>query len=65
MHACVIMHNMIIESDRKTRPWHVGPYECEGPFADVDHQVHADFVEFVAMYAEIYDSIFYANKIIS
>jgi hypothetical protein len=39
MQACMIMHNMIIENDRKTRVRHVGPYECQGPLAEVDHQV--------------------------
>ena len=56
MHACVIMHNMIIESDRKTQARHVGPYECEGPLADVDHQVPADFADFIAMHAKIRDT---------
>jgi hypothetical protein len=37
MQACVIMHNMIIENDRKTRAKHIGPYECQGPLAEVDH----------------------------
>jgi hypothetical protein len=37
MQACVIMHNMIIENDRKTRARHVGPYECQGPLAEVPH----------------------------
>jgi hypothetical protein len=38
VHFCVIMHNMVIESDRKTRAnGYIGPYECHGPLVDV-HQ---------------------------
>ncbi|KAK1652146.1 hypothetical protein QYE76_069951 [Lolium multiflorum] len=54
MQACVIMHNMIIEDDRKNHVRsHVGPYECQGPLAEVDHELPADFL---AMHAEIRDS---------
>jgi hypothetical protein len=28
MQFWVIMHNMIIKNDRKTRDKHIGPYEC-------------------------------------
>ena len=57
MQACVIMHNMIIEDDRKNHArTHVGPYECEGPLAEVDHELPADFADFLAMHAEIRDS---------
>ncbi|KAK1663445.1 hypothetical protein QYE76_051604 [Lolium multiflorum] len=57
MQACVIMHNMIIEDDRKNHArTHVGPYECEGPLAEVDHELPADFANFLAMHAEIRDS---------
>ncbi|KAK1682190.1 hypothetical protein QYE76_043038 [Lolium multiflorum] len=43
MQACVIMHNMIIEDDRKNHArTHVGPYECQDPFAEVDHELPAD-----------------------
>ncbi|KAK1698077.1 hypothetical protein QYE76_014774 [Lolium multiflorum] len=57
MQACVIMHNMIIEDDRKNHArTHVGPYECQGPLAEVDHELPADFADFLAMHAEIRDS---------
>ncbi|KAK1682675.1 hypothetical protein QYE76_043523 [Lolium multiflorum] len=57
MQACVIMHNMIIEDDRKNHVRsHVGPYECQGPLAEVDHELPADFADFLAMHAEIRDS---------
>ncbi|KAK1647212.1 hypothetical protein QYE76_065017 [Lolium multiflorum] len=56
MQACVIMHNMIIEDDRKNHVRsHVGPYECQGPLAEVDHEL-PDFADFLAMHAEIRDS---------
>ena len=46
MQACVIMHNMIIEDDRKNRVrTHIGPYECQGPLAEVDHEVPAYFAD--------------------
>ena len=57
MQACVIMHNMIIEDDRKTGVRkHVGPYECQGPLAEVDHDVPADIVDYLARHAEIRDT---------
>ncbi|KAK1607990.1 hypothetical protein QYE76_031663 [Lolium multiflorum] len=55
--ACVIMHNMIIEDDRKNHVMrHVGPYECQSPLAEVDHELPADFADFLAMHVEIRDS---------
>ncbi|KAK1609059.1 hypothetical protein QYE76_032732 [Lolium multiflorum] len=57
MQACVIMHNMIIEDDRKNQVRrHVGPYECQGPLAEVDHELPTDFADFLAMHAEIRDN---------
>jgi hypothetical protein len=57
MQACVIMHNMIIKDDRKNRArTHVGPYEFQGPLTEVDHEVPADFADFIAMHAEIRDT---------
>jgi hypothetical protein len=44
MNACVIMHTTIIESDRKSQVIGVGPYECQGSLAHVDHQVTVDFI---------------------
>jgi hypothetical protein len=61
MHTCVIMHNMIIEGDRKPRTRHVGPYECEGPLAHVDHQVPAPFADFIVVHAEIRDTNIYTQ----
>ncbi|KAK1628920.1 hypothetical protein QYE76_003235 [Lolium multiflorum] len=51
---CVIVHNMIIGDNRKNHVrTHVGPYECQGPLAEVYHELPADFVDFLAMHAEI------------
>jgi hypothetical protein len=47
---------MIIENDRKSRARHIGPYECQGPFAEFDHRVPADFADFLARHAEIHDT---------
>jgi hypothetical protein len=55
MQACVIMHNMI-ENDRQTRARYIGPYECQGPLVEVDHQVPAEFADFSARHAEIHDT---------
>ena len=55
MSACVIMHNMIIKSERKNPPNDHGPYEYVGPLAHVDHQVPAEFADFLAMHGEIRD----------
>ncbi|KAK1680196.1 hypothetical protein QYE76_041044 [Lolium multiflorum] len=55
--ACVIMHNMIIEDDRKNHAkTHVGLYEYQSPLAEVDHELPANFADFLAMHAEICDS---------
>jgi hypothetical protein len=59
MHACVIIHNMIIKNDHKTQARHVGSYECESPLVDVDHQVLTDFADFIAI--QILIQIFMSN----
>ncbi|KAK1652200.1 hypothetical protein QYE76_070005 [Lolium multiflorum] len=57
IHACVMMQNMIIEDDRKNDArTHVGPYECQDPLAEVDHDLYADFTDFLTMHVEILDS---------
>jgi hypothetical protein len=43
MQACVIMHNMIIQDDRKNR--------VRRHVAEVDHELPADFADFLAMHA--------------
>jgi hypothetical protein len=61
MQADVIMHNMIIENNRKTRARHIGLYECQGLLAEVDHQVPEEFADFLARNAEIYDTNIHAQ----
>jgi hypothetical protein len=56
MNACVIMHNMIIESKREHPVYNHEPYHRQGPFANVDHQVSAAFAAFLAMRQEIRDA---------
>jgi hypothetical protein len=55
MNACVIMHNMIIESEREHPVYDPEPYHRQGSLANVDHQVPAAFAVFLAMRQEIRD----------
>jgi hypothetical protein len=56
------MHNMIIEYDRKNRVrTHVGPYECQSPLAEVDHDVLADFADFLAITQRSVKATFTSN----
>jgi hypothetical protein len=54
--ACVIVHNMIIESEREHPVYDPEPYHRQGPLANVDHQVLATFAAFLAMRQEIRDA---------
>jgi hypothetical protein len=56
MNACVCMHNMIIESGHIDPPNENHLYDFQGPLATIDHDVHADFADFLAMQAEIRDA---------
>ena len=53
MTACVILHNMIIESEREFPPMAPEPYERVGPLADIDHNVPPAFAEFLARRQEV------------
>ena len=46
MRASVIMHNIIIESEHNEPADDNHPDLCEGPLAQVDHEVRADWVAF-------------------
>jgi hypothetical protein len=50
---------MIIKNDHKTQARHAGPYECESPLVDVDHQALMDFADFIAI--QILIQIFISN----
>jgi hypothetical protein len=47
MNAYVIMHNMIIDSEREHLVYDPEPYHRQGPLATVDHQVSATFAAFL------------------
>ena len=51
MNACVIMKNMIIESEQRNPVNDSHPYLC-GPLGNVNHQVPAKFAKLLNMYAE-------------
>ena len=55
INCCVILHNMIIESERD-EPVADTEYYRQGPLADVDHQVPATWANFMTMRQEIRDS---------
>ena len=57
MNCCVILHNMIIESERNDPMDDSEPYYRQGPLADVDHQVPATWATFLAMRQEIRDPV--------
>ena len=57
MTACVILHNMIIESERTNPMFDMEPYERQRPLANVDHQVSAAaFAAFLARHEQIRDN---------
>ena len=57
--TCVILHNMIIESERADPPQHDDhPYYHVGPLAQIDHEyadLTTDFATFLTINAEIKD----------
>jgi hypothetical protein len=52
----VILHNIIIESERKFPVFYTEPYEQMGPFADVDPDVPPAFAAFLARHQEVRDT---------
>jgi hypothetical protein len=59
MNCCVILHNIIIENERKhlvSEVEFLQPYHRRGPLAELDDQVSASWDSFRAMRQEIRDS---------
>jgi hypothetical protein len=55
INSCVIMHNMIIESECANLVHDDLPYDWEGPLAQVDNEVPAEFETFPQNHREIRD----------
>ena len=57
--TCVILYNMIIESERADPPQQAdNPYYHQGPLAQIDHEyadLTADFATFITINAEMKD----------
>jgi hypothetical protein len=49
MNACLIMHNMIIESEREHLVYDPEPYHRQGPLVTLDQQVPVALAAFLAM----------------
>jgi hypothetical protein len=56
LNACVIIHNMIIESEREHPMFDTKLYHRQGPLATLHQQVPAAFAVFLAMRQEIRDA---------
>ena len=57
MTACVIIHNMIVESEHDAPVVDDPPYDSHGPLAQFDDEVPSEFDNFLAMHAEIRDEL--------
>ena len=55
MTCCVILHNMIIESEQEDPVFDTEPYYWQGPLAEVDHQLPATWTANLNMCQEIQD----------
>jgi hypothetical protein len=53
MNACVIMHNIIIESEWEYPVYDPELYHRQGPLATLDQQVPTAFAAFLAIHQEI------------
>ena len=57
MTCCVILHNMIIESEQEKLVFDTEPYYKQGPLAQVDHHLPATWTAFLNMCQEIRDPL--------
>ena len=55
MNCCVILHIMIIKSERHNPVHDHMPYDFEGPHAEVDHNVPTEFADYISIHLEICD----------
>ena len=55
MTGCVILHNIIIESEQEDPVFDTEPYHRQGPLAQVDHQLPANWTDYLNMRQEIRD----------
>ena len=55
MNYCVILRNMIIESEQEEPVFDTEPYYRQGPLAQVDDQLPATWAAFLNMRQEIRD----------
>ena len=55
MTCCVILHNMIIESEQEDPVFDTEPYYRQGPLAEVHHQLPATWTAYLSMRQEIRD----------
>ena len=57
MTCCVILHNMIIESEHEEQMFDTEPYYRQGPLTQVDHQLPATWSAYLNMRQEIRDPL--------
>jgi len=53
MNCCVILHNMIIESEKEAPVYDCEPYINQGPLAVVEYQIPSDWTAYLNMRQEI------------
>ena len=56
MTCCIILHNMIIESEPEEPMFDTEPYYSQGPLAQVDHQLPTTWTAYLNMHQEIRDA---------
>jgi hypothetical protein len=56
MHAYVITHNLIIESERMSPAFDDHRFDFHSPLATVYHDVPTNFANFLSMHAEVRDA---------
>ena len=57
MTCCVILHNMIIESEQEEQVSDTEPYYRQGPLAQVDHQLPTTWTAFLNIRQKIRNAL--------